>query len=171
MTGPGSSDATDLPALDPRRLSLLWAVQGHVAGIAALHATMFETGWSEAEIARLLLHPGSVALVATAGQPNAIGGFAMAQVAADEAEILTIGVAEGWRRNGVAARLVDGIKRASAKAGARSLFLEVADSNVAARGLYARKGFTQAGRRQGYYARAGAPAEDALILRCALVPA
>jgi ribosomal-protein-alanine N-acetyltransferase len=45
------------------------------------------------------------------------------------------------------------------------MFLEVAISNVAARALYDRLGFTEAGRRKGYYARPGSPPEDALILR------
>ncbi len=60
--------------------------------------------------------------------------------------------------------------RAAARAGARSLFLEVADGNVAARHLYAKAGFAEAGRRAGYYVRDGGAREDALILKVALEP-
>ena len=45
------------------------------------------------------------------------------------------------------------------------MFLEVAISNTAARALYTGLGFTEAGRRKGYYARFGTAPEDALILR------
>ena len=154
---------------DKRLMSLLWAVQPHAADIARLHAQMFPSAWDEASIGRLLAHPGSVALVAAHGNPSELGGFALAQIAADEAEILTLGVAEGWRRHGVGQQLVGGIARAAARGGARSLFLEVAESNAAARALYARAGFAEAARRAGYYQRPGAPAEDAIVLRKELV--
>jgi ribosomal-protein-alanine N-acetyltransferase len=153
---------------DTRRVSLLWAVQGHVAAISRLHSEIFENGWDEAAISSLLHHPGSIALVATDGHPMEIGGFVLAQIAADEAEILTLGVSERWRRKGIGARLVEGIKRAATRAGAQSLFLEVAETNTAACGLYARAGFIEVGRRKGYYARADAAPEDAVVMRCAL---
>lgn len=147
------------------RISLLWAVHGHAADIARLHAGMFESPWGEAAIAALLAHPGSVALIATQGSPIDVAGFALAQVAADEAEILTIGVAETARRHGVGRRLVDGILRAAGRAGAKTVFLEVADSNTAARALYAKTGFAEIGRRKGYYARTSGPPEDAITLK------
>jgi [ribosomal protein S18]-alanine N-acetyltransferase len=52
--------------------------------------------------------------------------------------------------------------------GARALFLEVGVDNAAACALYRQLGFGERGRRHGYYARREAPAQDALILRCAL---
>lgn len=153
---------------EPARVSLLWAVQGHASAIAGLHGELFAEPWDATAIAGMLAHPGSIALVATAANPMDIGGFALAQVAADEAEILTLGVAAPWQRGGVATRLVEGIKRAASRGGARALFLEVAASNTAARALYARAGFAEAGHRIGYYARKDAPAEDAVVMRCAL---
>lgn len=153
---------------DLARVSLLWAVQGHAPAIATLHGQLFDSPWDAAAIAGMLAHPGSIALVATAPGPMDVGGFALAQIAADEAEILTLGVAPAWHRGGVATRLVAGIKRAAARSGARSLFLEVAESNAAARSLYANAGFAEAGLRKGYYARKDAPAEDAVVMRCAL---
>jgi ribosomal-protein-alanine N-acetyltransferase len=146
----------------------LWAVQAHAAAIAKLHGSIFETPWNEASISSLLLHPGSIALVATEGHPMEVGGFVLAQIAADEAEILTLGIADTWRRRGIGTRLVEGIKRAAIRAGAVALFLEVADSNLAARSLYAHAGFAETGRRKGYYVRTGTPPEDAVIMRCEL---
>lgn len=165
-----ANDNSAIPsAFDPNRLSLLWAVQSHVADIARLHATMFPEAWDAAAISALLEHPASVALVGCqSGAPPEVGAFALAQVAADEAEILTLGVAEGWRRRGVGARLVAGIMRAAQRAGATHVFLEVAEGNAAARALYDRCGFVETAKRTGYYVRAGQPAENAIVLEAKL---
>lgn len=155
-------------AIDPRHVSLLWAPPEQAEAFARIHAEQFQAPWDTAAIAGMLAHPGSVAMMAMGGDPRRIGAFVLAQVAADEAEILTIAVESGWQRHGIGARLVDGVKRAASRAGARSLFLEVAESNTAARGLYAKCGFAESGRRKGYYALAGGKTEDAIVLRCAL---
>jgi ribosomal-protein-alanine N-acetyltransferase len=52
--------------------------------------------------------------------------------------------------------------------GVRSVFLEVDEGNVSALRLYRRAGFTEVGRREGYYLNAGKPAA-ALVLRRNLV--
>ena len=145
-------------------VSMLWAKSEQATEIAALHATLFDTGWNAAAISGLLEHPGSVALVACTSNPLRIGGFAMAQVAADEAEILTIGVIAAWQRHGLGARLIGGLERAGRNAGAKRLFLEVAESNAAALQLYQTAGFTEVGRRKGYYVKSSG-AEDAIQLR------
>ncbi len=172
MTGGGAAEnAPGQSAPDAQRVSLLWATQVHAPAIARLHGEIFEAGWDEAAIVALLIHPASIALVATDAHPMEIGGFVLAQIAADEAEILTLGTANTWRGRGVGTRLVDGIKRAAARSGGRALLLEVAASNTAALRLYERTGFVEAGRRKGYYARTDAPPEDAIIMRCELQPA
>jgi ribosomal-protein-alanine N-acetyltransferase len=51
--------------------------------------------------------------------------------------------------------------------GASVALLEVRESNAAARTLYARWGFTVAGRRKRYYSH---PTEDALLMRCGDLP-
>lgn len=128
------------------------------AALAALHATAFDRPWGEAEIAALLATPRVVALA----EPGA--GFVMVRAVADEAEILTLAVVPAARRRGLGRRLVEAAAAWAESAGAASLFLEVAEDNVAARALYAATGFAEAGRRPGYYARAGAAAVDALVL-------
>lgn len=168
MSEPSPDSRPPISRPDVSHVSLLWAVQGHAPAIATMHAALFASPWDAAAIAALLAHPGSIALVATSGHPSNVIGFALAQIAADEAEIITLGVVADWQRGGVATRLVDGLKRAAARGGARTLFLEVADSNRPARALYARADFAEAGRRKGYYARSGAPPEDAVVMRCAL---
>jgi len=158
MSGPKA------PKFDIDHVSLLWARPEHASAISKLHATLFDEGWSETAIAKLIDHPGAVGLVATIAGPQNVGGFVLAQVAADEAEILTLGVGREWQRLGVGVHLVEGVKRAAAKAGARALHLEVAQSNAAALRLYEKMGFREAGRRKGYYVRPTG-AEDAVLLK------
>lgn len=159
----------DTPAkpLNPAHVSLLWARVEQASDLATLHASLFEKGWDTASFETMLNHPGSVALVACTSSPLEVGGFALAQVAADEAEILTIGVRPDWQRHGIATRLVEGLKRASKNAGAASLYLDVAETNAAAIGLYAKAGFKEVGRRKGYYDTA-AGRQDALLLKVGL---
>ncbi|MEZ5852760.1 MAG: ribosomal protein S18-alanine N-acetyltransferase [Hyphomicrobiaceae bacterium] len=160
------TDATT--AIDPRYVSLLWATPEHADEIARVHAMLFPTPWESASIQQMLNDPGSVALVAAGGNPRVIGGFVLAQVAADEAEILTIGVAGPWQRHGIATRLVEGAKRAAKKAGAERIFLEVGRRNASAIALYKKAGFAEVGERKGYYTLPDGSKEDAIILRAEL---
>ena len=153
---------------DINMVSLLWAGPEMAAEIAQLHARLFDPGWDQPSVAKLLEHPGSTTLIGRTGFPKTSVGFAMAQIAADDAEILAIGVDEGWQRLGLGKKLVEGVVRSLARAGVKRLFLEVADDNAAARALYAKAGFLEAARRKGYYARSAGPAVDALVLSKAL---
>lgn len=72
--------------------------------------------------------------------------------------MLNLAVAIEWRQQGVARRLLE--HAMSALPGA--WFLEVRESNKAARELYGGMGFETVGRRRAYYRD---PPEDALILK------
>jgi [ribosomal protein S18]-alanine N-acetyltransferase len=150
------------------RVSLLWAEPFNAAEIAALHAKLFDKPWDQESFEKMLVHPASTSLVARYGNPQATVGFVLAQLAADEAEILTIGVDAAWQRHGLGVRLIEGIARACKKVEAKRLFLEVAEDNVPARHLYTKTGFKEIGRRKGYYDRGAAPAVDAVAMALAL---
>ena len=93
-----------------------------------------------------------------------VAGYAIAHHAADEGEILNLGVAPAHQRRGVGRVLVEHLLTLLAERGVDAVFLEVRESNAAARRLYQRLGFREVGRRPGYYRR---PVEDAVILRSA----
>ena len=151
-----------------KHVSILWAGTDHAEELARLHAPLFNPAWDAASFVELLAHPGSTAFMARAGQPPEMTGFILGQLAADEAEILTLGVREDWQRLGIARRLVEALSRAAKRAEARSLHLEVATSNGPALLLYKKLGFEESGRRKSYYERPGGPAEDAINLSLAL---
>lgn len=149
--------------IDPKYVSLLWAGPDRAAEIATLHASLFSPAWSEESVKALLDHPAATAFVAmVGGNPKQCVGFVLAQLAADEAEILSIGVAKEWQRKGVGKRLIEGVARAVQRAEAKKLFLEVAADNDAALALYAGAGFLGTGLRRGYYERPGGKPVDAV---------
>ncbi|MGL1148090.1 GNAT family N-acetyltransferase, partial [Vibrio parahaemolyticus] len=64
----------------------------------------------------LLSHPGSIAFLARIASPQPqVVGFVLAQMAADEAEILTLGVTPAHQRHGLGMKLVEAICRAARK--------------------------------------------------------
>jgi ribosomal-protein-alanine N-acetyltransferase len=133
--------------------------------LAAVHAQAFDASWTAPDIARLMQIMGGFALIA---EDDGIIGFVLTRAIGGEAEILTLAVAPWARRKGVGAALVDAAAGQAAVLGAGALFLEVAADNEAARAVYRRTGFEEAGLRRAYYARPGSPAMDALVLRRAL---
>jgi ribosomal-protein-alanine N-acetyltransferase len=89
-------------------------------------------------------------------------GFLIAKGVLDEWEIENIAIAGPARRRGLGTRLLgEFLDHARAK-GARAVFLEVRESNLAARALYEKWSFYESGRRPRYYSD---PVEDAIIYR------
>lgn len=88
-------------------------------------------------------------------------GLVIFRIIADEAEILNLAIDRGRRRQGIASRLIYDVIAAAKVAGAERIFLEVRDSNRAARSFYAQMEFIEVGRRRQYYQQ---PTEDALVL-------
>jgi ribosomal-protein-alanine N-acetyltransferase len=127
------------------------------------HADAFEAPWSGDEILRFAADPGGRALVAE-GEDGGIAGFILCRLIAGEAEVLTLAVRTAARRRGVASALL-GAAIDLTRITAASMFLEVAEDNPGAIALYAAAGFEPVGRRAGYYARPGAPAADAIVMR------
>lgn len=136
-----------------------------VALLAELHEAAFPAEpWNEAALAGLLAMPGAFALVAT--QDGTPAGLVLARVAADEAEIITLGVAPQARRRGIGRQLATAAAARAAERGATRLFLEVAAANAAARRLYDTLGFQEIGRRPRYYPDGA----DAVVLARPLSP-
>ena len=90
---------------------------------------------------------------------NSIAGFVvMRSVALDEREILNLAVAPELRRKGVASALLQRCLR-----GFRGfLFLEVRESNNAAREFYKLHKFQEVSRRSNYY---DLPLETAIVMK------
>jgi ribosomal-protein-alanine acetyltransferase len=89
-------------------------------------------------------------------------GFLIAKQVASEWEIENIAIARTARRRGLGTRLLGEFLDSIRAHGASAVFLEVRESNRAARALYEKRAFTEASRRPGYYTQ---PHEDAIVYR------
>ena len=90
-------------------------------------------------------------------------GYGIISLAVGECHLLNICIAPAQQKLGHGARLVTELLQIARHAHARSAFLEVRASNIAAFRLYDRMGFNEIGVRKDYYpARTGR--EDALVL-------
>jgi ribosomal-protein-alanine N-acetyltransferase len=137
------------------------------AAIAALHGVSFARGWSEQEVETLLLDRHVIAHRAMNG--SAMTGFILSRLVEDEAEILSVAVANARRGRGLARSLLNLHMRRLAGLGARAIFLEVDEHNAPAIRLYERAGFHEISRRPNYYPGPGGKAAAALVLRRDLV--
>jgi len=119
--------------------------------LAHLHGRCFQDRWEAEFIHRLLAGPGGISVVGTATPASPPFGFGIARIAADEAEILSLAVVPEARRRKFGRALLAAVCEACKTRGAHQLYLEVAESNVAARALYVSAGFCEVGRRKDYY--------------------
>lgn len=130
--------------------------------LAGLHEAAFPRPWTAVEIVKLLENQAVFAIMSR--DAGALRGFAMAWAAAGDSELLTVAVVPSARRRGVGAALVTAASVAALVRGAASMHLEVSEDNEAARALYRKLGYEEAGRRHAYYAGEGGSV-DAIVMR------
>jgi [ribosomal protein S18]-alanine N-acetyltransferase len=135
---------------------------GRLIEIASHSATAAR--WNPAEYGKLLSSEAPRGLVALVIQENdqVMGFLAGRQVAKDEWEIDNVFISGPARRRGLGSHLLGEFLNLARDRGGRNVFLEVRKSNHAARALYEKWAFVEAGLRKNYYQD---PVEDALILR------
>ena len=131
--------------------------------------------WSERQLAAALAAEdhavfGVVDASARPGAPGALLGFAVLARLPFEAEVQAITVAPAARRQGVARALLEALIATATAWGSERVLLEVRAGNAPALALYRGLGFSEEGRRRGYYpaTSASAPREDALLMGRAL---
>ncbi|WP_082767256.1 GNAT family N-acetyltransferase [Bosea sp. PAMC 26642] len=138
----------------------------HARHIAALHHQGgFARGWEPGECAALLTDPRVVADGIFPGRTANPAGFVMSRQAADEAEILSIVVAQTRRGNGLGRDLLAVHLGRLAGSGVVHVYLEVEAGNLAAERLYRHFGFSEVGRRKGYYLKADGSRGEAVTMR------
>jgi [ribosomal protein S18]-alanine N-acetyltransferase len=148
--------------------------------VALERASSTAPHWTEAQYRRAIQpgggDPERLVLVAEGPSPAAseelqsasgILGFLVALHLAREWELENIVVAPAARGKGLGRRLLHALLVAAHKTGSQSVFLEVRESNFAARKLYETAGFAQTGRRKAYYSD---PSEDAILYHLQIQP-
>ena len=135
--------------------------------MARIHALSFYRGWPSTEFESFLADRACLTYVACDARRR-MAGFALIRIAADEAELLTIAVDPKWRGKRVGRALMDAAFADLMMSPVRTMFLEVDETNLPAISLYRRLGFTEIGRREGYYPHADGSKATALVMRADL---
>lgn len=135
---------------------------------ARIHAQSFPHPWGVHEFERLIGAGNCLGEAAVESRGRRLFGFALSRRALDESEILTVAVDADVRGQGIAGRILDVHLPRLARFGVRTVFLEVAETNIPALRLYRRLGFQAVGKRAGYTRTASGGTVTALTMRRSL---
>lgn len=138
------------------------ALETDLNEVVLIERASFADPWTEESFRRLLVGDSAIFQVLVVPPDDAIAGYVIAYAVEEDAELLNVAVAPNHRGRGLAGQMVDALLIELGRLGVRTAFLEVRESNRAARALYGSRGFTEIGRRKSYYRR---PVEDALVMR------
>jgi ribosomal-protein-alanine N-acetyltransferase len=100
-------------------------------------------------------------------QAGEVFGYGVMTIGAEEAHLLTLSIAAGLQRKGWGERLLREFIQIAKERLARTMFLDVRESNRSAARLYERLGFRQIAKRRGYYPAMGGR-EDSLVMELEL---
>ena len=116
--------------------------------VSQLESALFSYPWGQAAFYDCLSSP-FYAWVMTSD--DLILGYAIVMLAADESQLLSIGIAESLQGQGWGHYLLKAIVALVQAKGIEKMFLEVRVSNISAIRLYERFGFEYVGIRRAYY--------------------
>jgi ribosomal-protein-alanine N-acetyltransferase len=131
--------------------------------LVTIERRCFGDPWSEASFREALATSWTFVLVAESSR--GVSGYLVGREAGGTGEVLNLAVAPEFRRRGAGEALLQAGLAAFRRSRVDEVFLEVRESNISARALYARHGFRPVGQRSAYYRN---PKEDALVLRLEL---
>jgi [ribosomal protein S18]-alanine N-acetyltransferase len=118
--------------------------------------------WS-AEQYQAVFSPSQISRIALVIEDqSAVQGLLIARIVDSEWEIENIAIAGPARRRGLGTRLLGEFLNTARSRSATAVFLEVRESNSAARHLYEKWAFSESGRRPNYYRD---PGEAAITYR------
>jgi len=137
------------------------AAPSDAEALSALHTAAFEDGWSEQDFVTWLSRRQGFAIAAF--REREAVAFGLALEAGDDAELLTIAVAQTERRAGLGRKIFEALDAEANKRSLRRWVLEVRHNNLAAVSLYKSLGFVEISVRKAYY-RTSEGLADALVL-------
>ena len=135
------------------------AIPDDAPGIAALEEAIFPDAWDYRSVMDLITTEGAMCFTASEG--GRVIAYVIGRLIAPEGEIYRVAVDEAYRKRGIAYRLLDYAVKTSRGKGLESIFLEVHSMNTPAINLYRAYGFSEVGRRKGYYRN---PTDDAIVM-------
>jgi ribosomal-protein-alanine N-acetyltransferase len=133
----------------------------HLSQVMAIEQSAFTHPWSLQNF-KDSLRSGSLGLVMT--KDTEWLGYTVIMPVIDELHILNFAIAPLKQHQGFGQKLLDEVIDFGRQRHFKDIYLEVREENVAAHHLYVINGFTEIGRRKGYYPKVGGR-EDAIVMR------
>ena len=134
--------------------------------VMAIEVTAYHCPWTRGNFVDSLA-AGYLARLACDAQGQCIGYF-VAMFGAGEMHLLNLTVMPPLQRQGLGKALLRRLCAEGRLLGAGIVWLEVRESNLAARRLYATFGFSEVGLRRAYYPLDAGRREDAVVMSFAL---
>ena len=135
---------------------ILPLAEEHLDGVAEIERLCFSEPWSRNALTLLLGEGGFGVVALLDGQVAAYGGMTFVL---DEGSVTNIATHPDFRRKGLGRAVTAKMLEEAFSRGLETVFLEVRESNVAARALYEGLCFETCGIRKNFYRK---PTESAL---------
>lgn len=134
--------------------------EADIAQVAELESEIFTIPWSYSSLKDAAANPDNVYLVYI--EDGQVAGHCGMWCVSGEGNITNVAVKEGFRRRGIARALLEELLRTGIDEHSVDVFfLEVRQSNAAAKALYSSLGFKTLGIRKNFYEK---PLENADIM-------
>lgn len=136
------------------------AAKSDIHRIIEIEKVSFSDPWDERLFLDVIDSENKHLMIADEG--GEIAGYIVFEKVLDEGHITNLAVGGEHRKKGIATGLINKVLGLAKGMNMREIFLEVRESNGAARKLYSKFGFAELGKRKGYYQGTN---EDAIVLR------
>lgn len=127
--------------------------------VAGIEQTLFSLPWTKEGFLSFLIKEDTMFFVVE--EKGHVLGYCSMMTVLDEGDILNVAVCRDRQREGIGHFLVDSLLRMAKARGINTVHLEVRESNLTARRLYERLGFSEDGLRKNYYTE---PLENAVLM-------
>ncbi len=132
-------------------------IESDLEQVMHLERELFSNPWSENSMRADISNNSGWVMV----EGDTVLGYLCSYKVLDECQIANIAIRSDQQRRGLASRFLEWLIEREHALGSRFFFLEVRQSNIAARKLYEKSGFIIVGVRKKYYVR---PDEDAIVM-------
>ena len=131
--------------------------------VMEIERELFHVPWTREGFFTFLTREDAMFLVVE--EKEQILGYCGLLMVLDEGDITNVAVRPDYRKQGIADAILTAVFSEVQKRGARTIYLEVRESNVPAQKLYEKHGFVSCGIRKNFYRK---PTEHAIVMCCDL---
>lgn len=127
--------------------------------VEAIEKEIFSLPWSKKSFHDACSHSENIYLVCA--DEDKIAGYCGLWTVFGEGNITNMAVSADYRRQGIGKALMQEMEKRGQQIDVSVFFLEVRESNEAAKKLYEQMGYREIGKRKRFYER---PVEDAIVM-------